>query len=360
MGADVWISWFIYHCEPSLGRHSPIVSFTEAQLNLGDGLLSKPQALKRALVIYHFFEKDQSYIDNFCHFLRFTYEPHQDFLIIVAGTHSMDMPHAPNIQYFHVANQNFDYGGYAKAIKALAFEKFYDYFVFVNASVRGPFIPPYAKVSWLEALLALLTPQVGIAGTAISLTPKEHAIAKLYHAKFGKSNFNHEILAHVQTTCYALPQSSLQYLIDQGFYEALEPLSKDETVRDYEIHLSQQLLANQLNHKCILPEYNQFDYPTLDHEINPTSREGDSGFVNSYFGRTAHPYESMFIKTSRNTFPDLYLKQLASAMSINMPCNPAIAQSKAIQEYELSCQRSIGFKNHEPVSQYLWQKLFNR
>jgi hypothetical protein len=106
-----------------------------------------------------------------------------------------------------------------------------------------------------------------------------------------------------------------------------------------------------------LPEYNQPDYRTLIHEINPSSREGDSGFINSYFGRTAHPYEAMFIKTSRNTFPDAYLKQLAHSMAVKIPIDRNISNSKIIEEYSFKYENSFYVKNLKE-KKYYWKKLW--
>jgi hypothetical protein len=131
-----------------------------------------------------------------------------------------------------------------------------------------------------------------------------------------------------------LSQAVLCSLIKDGFYDVHEPLSKDETVRDYEMYLSQTLLTQGLNLKCMLPEYNKPDYRSLGHEINPSAREGDSGFENSYFGRTVHPYEAMFIKTSRNTSSDTYLSQLAYSMSFQFPLNADLRCTSAIEGYE--------------------------
>jgi hypothetical protein len=138
----------------------------------------------------------------------------------------------------------------------------------------------------------------------------------MYHEKYGKLERNHQFLGHVQTTCYALSRHILEQLIKAGFYEVNETLNKDETVRDYEIRLSQIILDMGLNLRCMLPEYNQIDYRVALTDLNPTSREGDSGFEHSYFGRSAHPYESIFIKTSRNTFSEEDLMRLAYSMSI--------------------------------------------
>jgi len=290
------------------------------------------------LVIYHYYEKDQSYIDNFLHFVQFAYRSELNYLIVIAGSASIELPQASNIAYFYANNQNFDYGGYAQVIKDLKFESNYAHFIFVNSSVRGPFLPAHSQKTWANHLFDLGSDSIGIVGTAISLTPSHHAISKMYHEKYGYAERNKNIIAHVQSTCYALSQSVLCSLIKGGFYDAHEQLSKDETVRDYEMRLSQTLLAQGLNLKCILPEYNKPDYRSLGHEINPSSREGDSGFEHSYFGRTVHPYEAIFIKTSRNTSSDAYLNQLAYSMSFHFPLNPDLTCTAAIEGYRQRCE----------------------
>jgi len=308
------------------------------------------------LVIYHYYEKDQSYIDNFSHFIQFGYKPHLNYVIVIAGSYTIGLPKAPNIEYLFTKNENFDYGGYAAAIKTLGLSDRYDHFIFVNSSVRGPFLPVYAKRSWEQILIDLFDQSVGVVGTAISLTPSHHSIAKLYHAKYGKTALNERILSHVQTTCYALSKDSLSFLVNSGFYDITRALSKDETVCDYEIRLSQLLLEHGLNLKCLLPEYSQPDYRELKHEINPKSKEGDSGFEKSYFGRTTHPYESIFIKTSRKAFSDKYLKQLACSMFVNTSIEKSIVDSDIARQYCLSCEKSISMEIQDQKQKPIWKK----
>ena len=283
---------------------------------MGNQLTGREVDGGKVLVIYHYYEKDQSYIDNFCHFLRFGYDSDLSYLIIVAGEHTINFPTLDNIQYLFTENKNFDYGGYCEAVSTLSIWPKYDFYLFVNSSVRGPFTPAYCNQKWTDLFIDQLSADIGIVGTAISITPSQHSIAKMYHEKYGKLERNHQFLGHVQTTCYVLSRQILEQLIKAGFYEVNEALNKDETVRDYEIRLSQLILDMGLNLRCILPEYNQVDYRVALTDLNPSSREGDSGFEHSYFGRSAHPYESIFIKTSRNTFSEEDLMRLAYSMSI--------------------------------------------
>jgi hypothetical protein len=288
---------------------------------------------RQALVLYHYYEKDQSYIDNFAHFLRFGYYSSLDYLIVIAGECSVDLPSLDNVQYLFTENKNFDYGGYCLAIQTLDLWQRYDFYLFINSSVRGPFFPAYCNKKWISLFIDLISDEVGIVGSAISITPSSHSISTMYHEKYGSLERNHDVLAHVQTTCYALSREVLGQLIKLGFYGENKDLNKDEVVRDYEIRLSQLILDMGLNLRCVLPEYNQTDYRKAHEDVNPMSREGDSGFEQSYFGRSAHPYESIFIKTSRKTFSENDLMCFAFSMSFYRKLSDCLAQQTFLMDY---------------------------
>lgn len=287
----------------------------------------------KILVLYHYFEKDQSYIDNFAHFLTFGYDSSLNYLIIVAGEYSIDLPSLDNVEYLFTENKNFDYGGYCAAIKNIDLWQQYDFYFFINSSVRGPFLLEHCNKKWTDLFIEKFSDDVGIIGSVISITPFKHSIARMYHEKYGILDRNHELLGHVQTTCYVLSRHVLNQLIECGFYEGVDDLNKDETVRDYEIRLSQLILDMGLNFQCMLPEYNHIDYRQALVDINPTSREGDSGFEGSYFGRSAHPYEAIFIKTSRNTFSDGDLQRFAFSMSAQNAANIGLVRQSLLSAY---------------------------
>lgn len=295
---------------------------------------------QQVLVLYHYYEKDQSYIDNFAHFLRFGYDSSLDYLIVIAGECSVDLPSLDNVQYFFTENKNFDYGGYCAAIQTLDLWQQYDFYLFINSSVRGPFLPAYCNQEWTNLFIEQLSDGVGIVGSAISTTPSSHSISKMYHEKYRILERNNHLLAHVQTTCYALSREVLGRLIQLGFYGRNKDLNKDEAVRDYEIRLSQLILDMGLNLRCMLPEYNQTDYRKACEDVNPTSREGDSGFKLSYFGRSAHPYESVFIKTTRSTFSNDDLMRFAFSMSIYRKLSDCLAQQAFVRTYTNKIQAS--------------------
>ena len=58
------------------------------------------------------------------------------------------MPELPrNAKYLHHANECYDWGTFGWALKQENVQvSDYKYFIFLNSSVRGPFLPPYLQV----------------------------------------------------------------------------------------------------------------------------------------------------------------------------------------------------------------------
>ena len=268
---------------------------------------------KKTIVIYQYFEKDHTYVENFFHLLRFGYSELNDYLLIITGNYTIELPQYQNISYVFIENKNYDYGGYAWAIKNVVKIEQYDFFIFINSSVRGPYIPSYLSENWTECFTKLLINDVGLSGSVINILPEKSSLTKFYKNKFGGS----EPFSHIESMVYAMPREVILYLIKNKFYDIIHTLTKDEAIRDYEIRLSQLILAGGWNMKCILPEYNVIDYRGAHHEVNPTSTNGDPVWNFSYFGRTPHPFELIFIKSARSLFTQSYLDRLAYSAMCN-------------------------------------------
>ena len=264
----------------------------------------------KSLVLYHFFEKDKSYIDNLMHFLKFGYSKDIDYLIILAGVVTIELPRLKNVNYLHTNNFNHDFGGYCEAISTIQHILEYDYLFFINSSTRGPFLIGPQREHWTQTFIDQLLPDVGIVGVSINILHKNTVFVNLYNRTYSQP-LNY---AHVQTTAYAMPRRSLELLLKIGFYNQAEQMDKFEVVTQYELRLSQILIANGLNLRCLLSEYNQIDYRNPIEDINPTSYLGDLCYSKAYFGRTVHPYEIMFVKTNREIYKDSYLKRIAYSM----------------------------------------------
>lgn len=262
-------------------------------------------------MLYHLYAAERLYLDNFRHFLAFGYDAEVDYYVIIAGERPPALPAAANITYVDTANHNHDYGGYSVALNGPVVHQRYDYFLFVNSSVRGPYLPHYIERPWHEILLSCLDDDVALAGATINILPPSSP----YTAEFRSRHGGEPPFSHVQSMVFAMGRRRLEELLAHGVFSP-QPrrLEKTHIITDYEILMSQLTLRAGFNIRCLLPEYNALDYRRPHRDINPTSVNGDPCFPGAYFGRTLHPFEALFVKTNRNIYPPQYLDALGRSM----------------------------------------------
>jgi hypothetical protein len=78
--------------------------------------------------------------------------------------------------------------------------------------------------------------------------------------------------------------------------------------------MSQILLNNGYQIRSVCPEFNKIDYMVKHSNPNQTSSNGDILVDKGYWGRTPHPYETIFTKTNRNLINLDYIDRLAYSM----------------------------------------------
>lgn len=128
------------------------------------------------LVIYVFSNTDPEYINNLRFFTQFGIQQGDgcDYVIVVQedGQTTPPLPTLPpNAKYIKHTNECYDWGTIGWVLQSgYADPSIYRYFIFMNSSVRGPFIPPYAKnnTRWQDLLINKLTDKVKLVGPTIS------------------------------------------------------------------------------------------------------------------------------------------------------------------------------------------------
>ena len=286
---------------------------------------------EKILVVYQYFEKDASYRYNFLHFLVFGLSPEHDYIVVVSGAYSVDLPQLSNVRYVVTEAKKSDFGGYAQVINAGLDTALYGAVVFINSSVRGPFMPAYQKEAWLDIFLAPLTDDVGMVGNSICMLKDNFRHSTQYQERFG----GQPPYTHVQTMAYALRTKVLDQLIADGFYQEDRDTTKTLAIENYEIRLSQLVLEMGWNLRCLLPEFNQIDYRLPHSNPNPSSTVGDPNEVLGYFGRSVHPYEGLFVKTNRHLYTEAYLDRLAYSMyqALTKPLPQIFLANSSVQGY---------------------------
>lgn len=308
----------------------------------------------KILVLYHYFEKDLSYRDNLCHFFTFGIEPYADYLIIISGAHTLELPAMANVKYAFTEPKRSDFGGYAQVINDGLNLEPYEYVFFINSSVRGPYISANQNQTWLDIFLDQLRferDDVGIVGTTICTLDQNFRHSINYQKRFG----GNPLFSHVQTMAYGLPNSVLKKLIESGFYQEERDNTKSLAIESYEIHLSQLVLQQGKNLRCLLPEFNQIDYRKPHLNPNSTSTIGDPNEVLGYFGRSVHPYEVLFIKTNRHLYTEDYLARLTYSMASarGESFSNAAMTSKDVKSYLVRIKSQALSANHVSDFSYL-------
>lgn len=256
--------------------------------------------------LYSYFEKDPTYVQNFRYFWNHVVSKNNDidFFIIINGDHTLNRffidPLTTNIKVINRTNRGYDFGAYSHCVLREGLyipNGRYTHFVFMNASVTGPF--PCER-DWRLELFALFdsgAPPVHLVGTTINIP----------NAWF---NEHGRLKTHVQSMFFVLTNEAFQFLNQQYSFFMDEALlnslhSKDYIIHEKEVRMTGLILHNGWNINCVLEKYKDIDYRSLHENINRPFE--DPYYPNAYFGETIRPTDVIFFKTNRQLCPDLDL-----------------------------------------------------
>ena len=147
----------------------PSAAVNDIPVRVGQVLTSfKALRGNRDLILYSYHETPEAF-RNFDFFLRHALHAKADFIIMLNGAHTLNLEHLRllrNVRIVERANRCFDLGGFHEILTDdPALIKRYRRFMFLNASLRGPFFPPWAdRVCWSDAWWDKLDARVKVAG----------------------------------------------------------------------------------------------------------------------------------------------------------------------------------------------------
>jgi hypothetical protein len=204
-----------------------------------------------------------------------------DFLIVANGVNiSLQLP--DYVKVLNRQNIGFDFGGWSDGISINNNYQNYDYFIFANASIIGPFLPRYYKGKWTDIFIEGLTDDIKLFGSTINTCGRQE-------------------LAHVQSYIFSMDKQTLEYLRIKNIFSTQHyPKNMYEAVWHKEVPMSRIVLENGWNIGCLMNHYKNVDFrkqinvELLDDIACPTY------FTESLFRNF---YEVVFIKGNR--FPNL-------------------------------------------------------
>ena len=241
------------------------------------------QNKRKTLVTYVYFENDRSRM-NLNFFIkngvvcdeRDVCDVQYNF-VIKGGKCSADIPSCKNIKIYKTANEGYDFGGYSYSLRSINTANF-DYFIFINDSVMGPFVPRYIpKSEWHKHFVSLISEKVKLVGPSIN--------RKRYQS----------VTKHVQSMAFATDATGLGLLIKARIFdlerniEVMKRYGKGNFIQTFEVGMSGVILNNGYQIASFMQVENN----------NVELQHADVHFQNRYFNSTLNPIEIMFIKNNR-------------------------------------------------------------
>ena len=250
--------------------------------------------------IYAYYEKDNNYKENFEYFLDNVVSKRSDidYYLVINGKYTVELPdETSNIKIIKRQNKGFDFGAWSHCVKKYI-KKPYDYYIFLNTSVKGPYP---SDTDWLVRFIDLFKSGPGdikLVGTSINVLPDvkepKDIVKKLYNYP--------PPYTHVQSMFFILNNDGYNILLTERFFDDENKLNNTTdlqvVVLEKEIRMSQILLKKGYNINSILSKYRDKDYTKITTNFNTSG--DDPYYKGAYFGSTITKEEAIFFKTNRN------------------------------------------------------------
>lgn len=246
------------------------------------------------LVVYVFSNSDREYEQNLRFFIKHAIHADDgcEYVFIIQTGEGLwkvsGLPVLPtNARYLHHQNGCYDWGtiGWFIGSNGAKLLAKYKYFIFMNASVRGPFIPSYVrdKVRWQDLLTHRLNGSVKLIGSTISCegSPIDRV--------GGEWRTN----PHVQSYVLATDQVGMKLWLDDGNVFGCYS-EKLETIFHSELGASLAILKAGYNLDSFMARYQGVDWRD---EKNWRCNDGANPYGEYYYdGISLNPYEVVFVK----------------------------------------------------------------
>ena len=250
-------------------------------------------------IFYHYYPSSEESLFNLASFMKTaSVDLDNDYFINLVEIPEQELPKLDHLHYFSTKNIDADYGGLCHYIHNFHDEK--DDLIVVNSSVAGPFYDVEQNKSWTSLFTDLLIGNIGLVGSTVSYLHPTSPHAIHYAHEYGKQGY----LPHVQTFAYLISSRAIGILKRAGFFDASYDNDRDQIVSGYELNLSQMVMGFGMEITSIANPSQVIALGYEQHDANESSVNGDVMFKDAFYGRTLHPYETVFVITRRQYIPD--------------------------------------------------------
>ena len=192
-------------------------------------------------MVYSYEEKDEDRATNLEYFLKNDgLLDGVDYFIVIHGECSVPLPKRRNVVYIKRETGTVSaFEPFYYALKEYV-KKSYDYYFFMNSSMRGPYVSkPY---TWVDHFVPLFGKETKLVGTAIECVDKSGRYAPYLQAGF-----------------FGLDREGLMYLQDIGFFqEGKEELMSQKILGGNEEWTYASLVSECCSRRTVVPENEVF------------------------------------------------------------------------------------------------------
>jgi hypothetical protein len=223
-------------------------------------------------------------VDYFIKYAIFK-DPNIDFLIIVNSKYArITVPEYVNVIYRD--NIGYDFGAWSEGLLTNDTYKSYDYFIFANSSIIGPFLKPEDTHKW---------PSYYINGL------KKNDNTKLFGSTI--NTIKNHTLSHIQSFIFSLDKEALMYLIKCEIFSNTNYATRmEEAIWKKEVLMSRRIIENGWNIGSLLDYYKGVDFTFKTKTINEYPNDFFLDELNweYYNNKLWTPCDLIFVKHNRD------------------------------------------------------------
>ena len=259
--------------------------------------------------------------DNLRYFLQHGLFEHPDYdFLFVFNDPDLRVPesaqYGANVTFMNRENIGHDFGGWSAGVLTDNRYQHYARFLFLNASVIGPFVPSGYERPWPELFLSKLTGAVKLVGATINCMNENvpyvsSNLARAFRARIGAlfsgcidllrrvlNRPKADRVPHVQSMVFGVDRIGLQVLIDSGIFSTTAYVtSKHQAIHSREVRMSQEILRAGWNIASMMQRYEGVDF--RDPARSTVRDVGDIHFADWLPRYVSSPTEIVFVKVSR-------------------------------------------------------------
>lgn len=170
--------------------------------------------------------------------------------------------------------------------------KDYKYFIFINSSCMGPFIPSYCD-NWIKCFTNLINDNVKLVGPIIENNGNDLGYRAFINSDFNQGNIFSQNMPFIHSYMFVTDNIGLFLLKKYNIFE--KAVSKHELIIIKEYLLTSCILYNNYNVKSLLLKYKNVNWLNKHEDYFY-----DPEIPNNYDNIDVNPFEIIFVKNIRN------------------------------------------------------------